>query len=392
MLLWAPGELHMALQKLVAVASLVLGLGISAGPAYPPFGIDMSARDLTTKPGNDFFEYAEGAYTAKLVIPPDQSVAGRRMDMSSRIEANIHQLLEESAKTVSVEPTDLRDKVGAFYASFMDEKEIEALGVRPIKAELNAILAATDRDALAQLMGKGGFYPQPFEYWIGPDYKGPHVYTASISETSLGLPDRDYYVKPDFAPQRTAYRDYMKTLLELAGWNDSQGSAAAALDLETQLAEACWTSVQLRDLATQYHPMSPNELAAFAPGFNWKRYLDAAKLGTKTRLVINADTALPKIAAILANTPISTLKAWMAFRVADAAAPYLSQPFSLAHYRFRDNVLNGQTEQSPRWRRGVAAVSGGLPYGTLKLLWHSRLGCWPAVCRAIFSTRDQSED
>jgi putative endopeptidase len=349
----------MALRTLVAVVSLVLVPASSSGPVYPPFGFDMSARDLTTKPGNDFFQFADGAYLAKLVIPPDQSAAGRRMDMSNRIEGHLHELLEEAAKGVPEEPKDLRGKVGAFYASFMDEKTIEAKGVSPIKIELDAILAATDRDALTDLMGQVGLYPRPFDYWISVDYKQPAVYAASIAETNLGLPDRDYYVKPDFASQRTAYRDYAKTLLELVRWTDPQGSAAAVLDLETRLAEACWTSVQLRDLDTQYHPMSPTELAAFAPGFNWKRYLDAAKLGGKTRLVITTDTALPKIATILANTPVSTLKAWMAFRVADTAAPYLSQPFSFAHYQFRDNVLNGQTEQSPRWRRGVAAVSGG---------------------------------
>jgi putative endopeptidase len=349
----------MALRTLVAVVSLVLVPASSAGPAYPPFGLDMSASDLTTKPGHDFFQYADGAYVAKLVIPPDQSAAGRRMDMSNRIESHLHELLEEAAKSVSAEPKDLRGKVGAFYASFMDEKTIEAKGVSPIKVELDAILAATDRDALTDLMGQDGLYPKPFAYSISLDYKQPAVYAASISETNLGLPDRDYYVKPDFAAQRTAYRDYTKTLLELVRWTDPQGSAAAVLDLETRLAEACWTSVQLRDPDTQYHPMSPTELAAFAPGFNWKRYLDAANLGGKTRLVITTDTALPKIATILTNTPVSTLKAWMAFRVADTAAPYLSQPFSFAHYQFRDNVLNGQTEQSPRWRRGVAAVSGG---------------------------------
>lgn len=225
----------MTLRTFAAVVSLVLVSATSSGPLYPPFGLDMSARDLTIKPGDDFFQYANGAYLARLVIPPDQASAGRRMDLTKRIQDDLRELLEGAAKDVPEEPKDLRGKAGAFYASFMDEKTIEAQGAKTIKVELDAILAAPDRDALTDLIGQNGLYPKPFAYSIKLDYKRPTVYAATISQTDLGLPGRDYYLAADFAPQRTAYRDYAKTLFQLVGWEDPEKASAEVLNFETRL-------------------------------------------------------------------------------------------------------------------------------------------------------------
>ncbi len=331
---------------------------VAAAPLYPPFGLDRTAVDPATKPGDDFFQYANGAYLSRTAIPSDRSVGSRRLDMTDRTEAQLHTLLDAAAKGVAVQPVDVRGKSGAFYAAFMDEAGIEARGVKAIAPELDAIRAA-DRPALAALMGTPGFYAAPFGYGIDADLKRPDRYATYIGQADLGLPDRDYYLRPEFAAQRKAYRNYAETLLKLSGWADPAKAADAVLALETRLAEASWTRVQQRDLTVQYNPMTPAELAKMAPGFDWQRYLDAGKLGGKQRLIVTTNTAMPKLATVFATTPVDDLRAWMAFRVADTAAPYLPKAFGDARFELRDHVLAGQSEQKPRWKRGIRAVAGG---------------------------------
>jgi putative endopeptidase len=272
----------MALRTIAAVISTILAAATSADPVYPPFGLDLTARDTSIKPGDDFFQFANGAYLAHLVLPPDEVNAGKRFDMTKRTDAQLHDLLEAAAKDVTNQPADVRGKVGAFYTAFMDETAIEASGIKPLTPELDAIRNANDRSALAGLMGQQGLYPSIFHFAINLDLKNPSAYATSLYQSGLGLPDREYYLKPDFAAVRPAYRGYVANLLRLIGWKDPDESADAILAFETRIAEVSWTAVQKRDLSATYNPMSPAELAAFAPGFDWKRFLDAAQLGGKT--------------------------------------------------------------------------------------------------------------
>lgn len=349
----------------VAVASLMLagpaGAAPEAGPAFPPSGLDLTARDPSTRPGDDFFQFANGAYLARTVIPADRPIASRRLDMTDRTEGELHALLEEAARQAPLEPKDVKGKVGAFYAAFMDTAAVEAKGARAIDLEIRAIRRASGRPALAALMGQStqGFYPSPFGVFIDSDQKNPDRYALYLAQSGLGLPDRDYYLKPGFRAQLDSYRTYAETLLTLLKWPNPKAAAAAAVAFESRLAEVSWTRVQQRDPTTQYNPMTPAELAAVAPGFDWKAFLAAASLGDRDRLIVTQNTAFPKIAAVYAATPIETLKAWMAFRVADAAAPYLSEGFSSARFTLRDHVLAGQAAQKPRWKRAVLAVGGG---------------------------------
>jgi len=332
-----------------------------AEPVYPPFGLDLSAPDHSARPGEDFFAAANGAYLKTLVIPADQTSAGRSRDMSDRVEARLHGLLGDASRSVPVAPADVAGKVGAMYAAFMDEAAVEAAGATPIAADLAAIRAARERSQIAALMGQTGYtlFPAPFSTGIDIDLKATGRYAVYLGQSGLLLPDRDYYLKPEFAAQREAYRHHAATLLKLVGWSDPDVAAAAVLAFETQLATASWTNVEQRDLTTQYNPMTPAALAAYAPGFDWVAFLAAQKLAGKATLVATTNTALPKLAAVVAATPIPVLQAWLAVRVADQAAPYLSRGFADAYFDFHSKALTGQTEQKPRWKRGILAVGGG---------------------------------
>jgi putative endopeptidase len=329
-------------------------------PVFPPYGFDQSAVDPSTKPGDDFFQYANGGYLARTEIPADRPIASRRFEMTDRTDQQLKTLLEDAARGVGEQPTDLKGKVGAFYAAFMDEATISWLGASPISPELRAIRSAPDLAALARLMGQSaiGFYPSPIGANVDSDLHNPNVYAIYLSQGGLGLPDRDYYLKDSFAPQRDAYRAYAQQLLTLEGWPDPAGNAQRVLAFETALAEASWTKVQLRDPDTQYNPVSKAQLQALAPQFPWAAYLEGTGVADRDRFIATTNTAFPKLAAVVAAAPLDTVKAWMAFRVADSAAPYLSTPFDQARFVFREQTLLGQKSEAPRWKRAKLAVGG----------------------------------
>jgi putative endopeptidase len=150
------------------------------------------------------------------------------------------------------------------------------------------------------------------------------------------------------------------------------GNAQRIMAFESALAEASWTKVQLRDPDTQYNPVTRAQLQALAPQFPWLAYLQGTGIADRDRFIVTTNTAFPKLAAVVAAAPLDTVKAWLAFRVADGAAGYMSRPFDQAHFAFRDQTLLGQKEEAPRWRRAKVAVGGddcganpGSCFGTL---------------------------
>lgn len=348
---------------LLGFTILAAGTGVAQGspsPVFPPNGFDTTALDPSTRPGDDFFQYANGGYLARVQIPADRPAVTRRFEMTDRTDQQLKSLLEEASNGVGEQPADVKGKVGAFYVSFMDEPTIDRLGADAIKPELDAIRNARDLAGIALLMGESAsdLYSSPFGASIDVDLKKPDIYAISLSQGGLGLPDRDYYLKDSFAPQREAYLAYAQQLLSLIGWQDPAGTSQKVMAFEKALAEASWTKVQQRDPDTQYNPASKAELQTLAPQFPWQPYLEGAGIADRDRFIVTTNTAFPKLANVIASAPLDTVKAWMAFRVADNASAYLSKPFDQARFAFREQTLSGQKAEAPRWRRGKLAVGG----------------------------------
>jgi putative endopeptidase len=332
-----------------------------AAPFFAPFGIDLTALDTKTRPQDDFFRFVNGAWLDRTPIPDDSDRVSQGQDLADRVEARLHALLEAAAAGAPESAATPEQKVGAMYAAFMDSKTIEALGASPIRADLDLARSAQDRKQIARLMGHSlyGFGNSIFAANIDIDLKDTAHYAVYVSQSGLGMPDRDYYLKPAFSAQTTAYRAYIARLLTLIQWPDPEQSADAILAFETKIATASWTKAEQRDQIKVFNPMSTGDLAVFAPDFPWKEFLGAARLGAKTRLIVAEKSAFPRIAGIFARTPLDTLKAWVAFSTADTAAGYLSEPFQRARFEFRNKILEGQPQMQARWKRAVAAVSGG---------------------------------
>lgn len=330
-------------------------------PQYGAWGFDLAGVDKAAAPGNDFFRYANGAWIDKTEIPADKAGISLRLAMTDRVEQRLRELMEATAANSGREPSTLEGKVGAFYKSFMDEGRIDAAGATAIAPQLDAVREAKSHDDLAALIGRTNidFEGSLFNLGSDVDLKDPKHYAMYVSQGGLGLPDRDYYLKADFASQKTAYQAYAAKLLGLIGWHGADAAAKDMVAFETQIAQASWSKAEQRDPVAVYNPMTIAELSAFAPGFAWRGFLKEAQIGDLKRIVVGEKSAFPKLATIYAQTPIDTLKAWQAMHIVDNAAYYLSTPFADAYFDLHNKTLLGQQAQSARWKRGVHAVSGG---------------------------------
>jgi putative endopeptidase len=328
---------------------------------YGPWGVDLTGMDSSTKPGDDFFRYANGAWYDRTRIAPDRDSNGVDRILSDIVELRIRDILGRGADGVEAGARADAAKIGAFYAAFMNEARAETLDAQPIKPLIQELRAAVSRDDLAKLMGTSPvtFFSSIFNISIDVDAKAPDKYVVSIGQSGLGLPDRDYYLTPQFADKKAAYLAYVAQILELIGWEAPQQSAAAILAFETAIAGASWTVAEQRDSEKTYNPMSVAQLQQTAP-FPWRRLLEGANLRNLERLVVLENTAVAKIADLFAQTPVETLKAWQAFHLTDSAAPYLSKRFVTASFDFRGKTLGGVLEISERWKRGVSTVNSAM--------------------------------
>ena len=353
------------------LASAVLGLAALAAPianaATPDpvirtgtWGFDTQGQDTSVKPGDNFWTYANGGFLAALEIPADKSRYGLDYIMADVAEKHVRAILESTEPATGSEADDAI-KTRALYHAFMDLGRVDALGDKPLRPDLAAVAAVNSRDGLAVLQAKvGTFQGSLFGVDISPDAKNPDRYAVYLGQDGLGLPDRDYYLKPEFAAKKAKYQAYVRQMLKLVGWPGAEGVAKAVVAFETRIAEVSWSRVEERDPDKTYNPMTVSKLARAAPGYPWRKVLDTAELSGVDHVVIGEKTAIPKIAAIYQQTPLKVLKAWAAFHLADQATPYLSDRYENPRFAFRGTVLTGQPEQRARWKRAVSLDNGAM--------------------------------
>jgi putative endopeptidase len=335
--------------------------GAPERPALGRWGFDDSGIDQAVNPGDSFFDYANGAWLARTPIPADKARYGMFDALNDRTLEQLHAIVTSAAASGAAPDTDT-GKIGGIYTAFMDEDRIERLGLAPIETELAEIRAATTPAAIAQLMGRSrrGLGGSLFSISVYDDEKDPDRNALHASQSGLGLPDRDYYLRDAFKDKKAAYHDYAARLLDMAGWPEARERAADVVALETRIAEASWSRTESRDRDKTYNPLAVAELETLAPDFPWVAWLDAAGIHGERTVIVRQKSAFPKLAKIFAETPVATLQAWKAFHLLDQAAPFLPARFVAARFDFRGRTLVGQAEDQPRWRRAVQLVGGGL--------------------------------
>jgi putative endopeptidase len=325
---------------------------------FGEWGFDVAGARPATKPGDDFFDYANGVYVDKLVIPADKSSFGAFNALSDLSQRRVHAILEDAAKTAGAQPTASSEKIGAFYRAYMDEARVEKLGAKPLQPDLAAIRAQKSKRDAAVLMGKAGegFQASLFAMNIDADAKNPDRYVFMLGQGGLGLPDRDYYLDAKFAEKLAKYEVFVAKMLQLGGWADPAGSAKAVVAFETKIAKGSWSRIERRDPVKTYNPVTVADLERTAPGFDWRALIDSAGVSKAPAIIAAETTAMTAEAKLFADTPLETIKAWQAFQLIRSAAPSLSSPFVDASFDFYGKTLSGQPENQVRWKRASNAV------------------------------------
>jgi endothelin-converting enzyme/putative endopeptidase len=328
-----------------------------AASRFGRWGVDLTARDMAVKPGDDFFRYANGAWFAANPIPADRQAWGVGTVLSEDVEAQLRAIVE----TANRGSDPVSRQVAAMYASWMDEAGIEARGAAVLTPYLGRIAAVRSRDDLVTLFATPG-YPAPIGVGITPNPADPTRYVAGTAQGGLGMPNRDYYLREgaQFDTYRAAYRTYVTTMLRLAGIADPQAKADSIIALERRIAEAHWTPERSRDVTQSINPMTPAQLAELAPQFNWPLLLRTQGLGDVQTMIVRQTTAIQAEGRLLDEVPLETWKDYMTFHFIRSYAQYLPRAFDQANFDFYSRALRGVEQQRDRWKRGLGVLDGTL--------------------------------
>lgn len=332
----------------------------AGAPAVGPFGIDLSALDVATDAGDDFYEYVNGGWLKTFKIPDDYSSYGSFTVLGERAEQRIRALIEELAKNRPADGSN-EQKVRDFYAAFLDQAAINARGLDPIAADLAAIDAlASPAEAQSLYFNRSLRLGAPLSLFIAADAKDPSRYAIYLTQSGLGMPNRDYYLDEKFADARAKYRDYIRTIMTQAGVADAAGAADRIFEFETELASAHWEPAKRRNRDLTYNSKTVEQLEAYAPGAAWREMFAAAGLPSPIQIVVREDDAIQKTVELLQRTPLDSQKEYLKFQLINENTDVLPAAFDDASFAFYGAEIRGALKQKDRWKRAVAAVDASL--------------------------------
>jgi putative endopeptidase len=342
-------------------------------PAVPRFSIDY--MDRSVEPGKDFYRFAAGNWVKNNPVPPDKSRWASFSELAERNWFLIHEILDNAYTNTASPLHSLRREVGDFFASAMDTNRIEQLGFQPIADDLKRIdQVASTKDLFALL---ADFHEQGisgiFGGGYGPDAKKSSIYAYHLHQGGLSLPDRDYYLKDSFAETRDKYRDHVTKMFTLLGEKPDEAAAHAAtvLELETALAKACRTRVELRDPDKNYNKFATAELIATNPIIPWTVYFTESGLSPAPSVseknlvplpyeIVGQPEFFSAVDKLLSERPLSDWKVYLRWHLLRSSAPFLQRAVEEENFAFFGKVLSGQPEQEPRWKRSAKVIDGSI--------------------------------
>ena len=352
----------------------------AAAPEAPKLQIDLSkvaqqpiafnAADLDTsiQACQDFNGFVNSKWLAANPVPADRTTWGAFPALGER-SLQVQHEIAKAAAAGSWPAGSMEQKVGDFFASGMDEAAIEAAGLSPIQAELDAIAALTATSDIPGFLGKSYAEGQGmlFSFFAMADYNDSTTNIAYAGQGGLSLPERAYYLedREDYKQARAAFLDHVAKLMQLAGADEETAKAQAqvVMDFETRLAKASLGRLELRDPATRYNPVTLADADAMTPNFKWTAFFADLGVAAPEKFSLANPDFFKEFDAMLADVPLEQWQTWLRFRAIDGASPYLSKAFVERNFEFYAKTLRGQQEQQERWKQVLGALNGSMGEG-----------------------------
>jgi putative endopeptidase len=354
--------------KLLACALVCVPLVAAAEPGTTGIlksGVYQQNLDKSVRPQDDFYRHINGAWLQTMQIPADRSNYGTFTKLQEDAEHDLRDILEEAAQSKAAPGSDAQ-KVGDYYASFLDEAAVEARGLKPLSAELARIDALKTRKELAEYIGHAQrlFVAAPFAYFVTVDEKNSSQYVSTVTQTGLGMPDRDYYLSDDAKLKsiREKYEPYVRDLLALAETPDAAGAAQKIYAIEARIAQAHWTRVQNRDAEKTYNRYDRAALAQLMPAFDWDAFLRGAQIPSDKvpAVIVTQPSYFEALGKIFAEVPVADWRVYYRYKLLHVYAPDLPARFVQRQFEFAERTVSGIEQIKPRWKRGVDTIEGSV--------------------------------
>ncbi|MFD2515142.1 M13 family metallopeptidase [Pontibacter locisalis] len=320
--------------------------------------------DLTVKPGDDFYTYANGVWLRNNPVPAKETRWGSFNQLRDFNIVAVRTILNDAANNKGAASGSIEKRVGDFYAAGMDSATIDKLGYTPVKADLKRVRKVKDVKGLlnevAYLRTSGAASPM-FGFYVGQDRKNPNNMVPQLSQGGTTLPDRDYYLKDDARSQKTqaAYKEYITKLFSLTGVSEGEAkkNAETIFNLEKKLAAAQMARVEMRDPYKTYNKFSVADFSKTTPNMDWKSLMAKMKVSGQDTILVNNPKFFTELNGMLTNVPTADWNTYLQWNVLKSAAPYLSTDFVDANFAF-SQALTGQKVQTPRWQRMSSLTDG----------------------------------
>ena len=343
----------------IILLNIVLG-----GCVSQQSGIDLEAIDEASPPQDDFYRFTNGLWIDEAKIPADRPSISEFLVLHEKNQELLRKLIEEEAGIrYRLQGTE-RQKINDLYESFMDVSVINSRGLTPLQDEIDRINKVTTHEDILRLMGHYEVIGigRPISLYVDQDFKDAARYIIYITQSGLGLPDRDYYFNEgeSFQEIRSKYVSHIERMLSLAGQENTGAKARRIMELETKIASQHWTRVENRDSEKTYNKYRLTELSDLTPHIEWSLLLDAAQVSAIEELIVRQPSYLKSFDQILHQTEVDDWKAYFQWRLITSFAGFLPEEFVDVDFDFYGGTLQGIEEQPPRWKRAVTLVDRSL--------------------------------
>lgn len=326
-------------------------------------GISFEYSDKNVRPQDDLYRFMNGTYLATHEIPADRASDGAFNTLRIKAEKEVFDIIEELSKVNQPEGSTAK-KIGDLYTSFMDEERIEKLALSPIASDIKTVLGIKTREEFIDHMGEfetrgnGGL----FYFVVYGDAQDSTTNIGYTGQSGLSLPDEAYYREAEYEPIRAAFLLHMQNMFNIAGIEDPNGHSARVLALETELASHHWDQVKCRDAVLTYNKKNFAELQDLSKGFDWIRYLKAAKTPESVvqNVVVSQPSFFTGLGQMMEKFEVEKWRSWLLWHLLSGSAPYLHKALVDENFEFYGKTLSGIPQIRERWKRGVSIVEGVL--------------------------------